>query len=150
MQLSEQISEDLKTAMKARDKVATTTLRSVLAAIKNARVAADGGGEPDDEAVTDLIAKEAKRRREAIDAYSQAGRTELVEGETAELAVLERYLPDQLDEAAIAAVVDEVIAEVGASGPGDMGKVMGPAMARLKGQADGKVVQSVVKDRLTR
>lgn len=149
MSLADTISDDLKASMKARDAVRTATLRHVLAAIKNLRVAEGHRGEVTDEEVQGLIAKEAKKRRESIQTYRDAGRDELADTEQAELEVLEGYLPEQLGEDEIRAVVEAVVAEVGAEGPGDLGKVMGPTMARLKGRADGGLVNRVVRDTLS-
>lgn len=149
MSLATQIQTDLTTAMKARDKVRTTTLRSVLAGIKNLR--AEGGradAEVSDAEVIDIISREAKKRRESIQTYSDNNRPELAEAEQAELDVLTGYLPEQMDEAQIRAVVEETIAEVGAQGPGDLGKVMGALMPKVKGKADGKLVNTVVRQSL--
>lgn len=146
MSLAEQISEDLKTAMKARDKVRTATLRQVLAAIKNLRVAEGrAGAEVTDAEVTGLIGKEAKKRRESIATYTDAGREELASAEQAELEVLSEYLPEQMSEEEIRALVQRTVADVGASGPGDLGTVMGALMPQVKGKADGKLVNEIVR-----
>ncbi|HUG84175.1 MAG TPA: GatB/YqeY domain-containing protein [Euzebya sp.] len=149
MSLADQIQTDLTTAMKARDKVRTTTLRSVLAGIKNLRAEA-GRGDRDiaDAEVVDIISREAKKRRESIQTYADNDRPELAEAEQAELDVLTRYLPEQMDEAAIRAVVDQTVSEVGATGPGDLGKVMGALMPKVKGKADGKLVNTIVRQAL--
>jgi uncharacterized protein len=150
MSLAEQIQSDLTTAMKARDAETTKTLRMVVAAIKNARVAGGRGeGDLTDEEVLDLVAKEAKKRTEAATAYADAGRPELAATEEAELAIIRRYLPEPLTADALAEVVDATIAEVGASGPQDMGRVMSAVMPKVKGRADGKQVSAAVKARLT-
>ena len=132
--------------MKARDAVRTATLRMVLAGIKNLRAQPGHGSDVSDEEVIGVITKEAKSRRESIQTYGDAGRDELVAKEQAELDVLSGYLPEQMDEAEIRAVVTETVAQVGASGPGDLGKVMGALMPKVKGRADGKLVNQVVRD----
>lgn len=132
--------------MKARDKTRTAALRMVLAGIKNIKVAEGHSGDVTDAEVTDLLAKEAKKRRDSIATYTEHGREELAAAEQAELDVIASYLPEQMDEAAIRAVVEEVVAETGASEPGDLGKVMGRLMPRVKGKADGKLVNQVVRD----
>ncbi|QBI21347.1 GatB/YqeY domain-containing protein [Egibacter rhizosphaerae] len=148
MATSEQIEGDLKAAMKARDTETVQTLRSVLAAIKNLRAEAGHGADVTEDEITTLVEKEAKRRQEAAEAYEQGDRPELAEKERRELAILERYLPEQLSEDELRAIVDETIAEVGASGTGDLGEVMQAVMPRVKGQADGKQVNAMVRERL--
>ena len=148
MSLADTISDDLKTAMKARDAVRTGTLRLVLAGIKNLRVQEGHGADVSDEEVTGIIAKEAKKRRESIDTYTEHGREELAAKEQAELEVLEAYLPEQMDAEEIRALVDQAVADTGASGPGDLGKVMGKLMPQVKGKADGKLVNQVVREAL--
>lgn len=149
MALAEQIQSDLTTAMKARDTQTVATLRLVLAAVKNLRVAAGHTGEVTDEETVELLVRQAKQRREAAEAYDGAGRPELAERERGELAIVERYLPQQLDDVALDAVVDEVVAAAGASGPSELGKVMSAVMPRVKGRADGKRVNAAVRRRLT-
>lgn len=148
MGLVEQLQADLTAAMKARDAETTGTLRMVMAAVKNARVAPGHSGEVGDEEALDLLSKEAKKRREAIEAYTNAGRAELAAKEQAELEILQRYLPQPLSDDELRAIVDEAIAATGASGPSDMGKVMGAVTPKTKGRADGKIVSALVKDRL--
>jgi uncharacterized protein YqeY len=148
MALAEQIQSDLTTAMKARDSETVATLRMVVAAIRNARVASGHTGEVTDAEVLDLLAREAKKRAEAAEAYDRAGRDELAAKERSELAIVQRYLPEQLGEDEVGAAVDEAIAETGASGPGDLGRVMSAVMPKLKGRADGKLVNAVVRERL--
>lgn len=148
MATSEQIEADLKAAMKARDTATVQTLRSVLAGIKNLRAEAGHGEEVTEDEVTALVEKEAKRRAEAAQAYDEGGRTELAEQERRELAVLERYLPERLSAEELTAAVDAAIAEVGATGPGDLGKVMQAVMPKVKGRADGKEVNALVRERL--
>lgn len=147
--LADQIQTDLQTAMKARDKQTVAALRMVLARIKETRTSAGHGAEVTDTEVRDLIGREAKRREEAAATYTEHGRPELAENETAELAVLRRYLPTQLTDDELAEIVDATITDTGASGPGDMGRVMGAIMPRVQGKASGSRVNALVKDRLT-
>ena len=147
--LAEQIQTDLKTAMKARDKQAVAALRMVLARIKETRVAAGHGDEVTDDEVEALIRREAKRRAEAAEAFSAAGREELAGNEQAELEILQRYLPQQMADSELTAIVDETIAATGASSPGDFGRVMGAVMARVSGRADGARVNALVRERLS-
>lgn len=150
MSLQQQIQADLTAAMKARDKAATGALRMALAAMKNLAVAEGLGpqGELSDEQVQKLLATEVKRRREAADAFRSGGREESALAEEAEAALYEAYLPAQLSDDELATIVDEVIAATGASGMGDMGKVMKEAMGRIGSQADGSRVSATVKARL--
>lgn len=150
MSLAQQIQSDLTAAMKARDAQTTKALRMVLAAIKNLRVAAGRDqAEPTDEEVLGLLTSESKKRRESVEAFEEAGRDDLAAEERAALAVIQRYLPEQLSEDEIRTLVDEAVAQVGASGPGDLGKVMGALMPKVKGRADGKVVNRLVRERLS-
>src|SRR5690625_1428343 len=142
MALEQQISEDLKAAMKERDKETISTLRMVIAAIKNLRVESGHGDEVTDDEVIALISKQAKQRNESIESYRSGGREDLVEAEERELAILQRYLPEQLSSDDIAALVDEAIAETGASAPGDLGAVMKAVMPKVAGRADGKQVNA--------
>lgn len=149
MSLKDQISEDIKAAMKAKDKVRLEAVRSIKKVLieKEAEV---GKGTPiTPEQELEVLMQQAKQRRDAIEQYTKAGREDLAETEQAELAIIQEYLPKQLSEEEITAIIDQVIAEAGASSPKDMGKVMGPAMQRLKGQADGKKVQEIVKAKLS-
>jgi uncharacterized protein len=148
--LQQQITDDIKTSMKARDKARTSALRMLLAAMKNAAVAAGRGpqGELSDDEVIKLLQTETKRRREAATAYRDAGREEQAASEEAEAAIYEAYLPAQLTDDELTAIVDEAIAEVGADNPSQMGQVMKAAMPKVAGRADGARVSGMVKDRL--
>jgi uncharacterized protein len=151
MSLHDRVETDLRTAMKERDKPRVSALRMVVAALKN-RATADGlspQGRLDDEVVQKVLATEVKRRKEAASAYRDAGRAEQAASEEAEAAVYEAYLPAQLPDAELASIVDAAIAEVGAEGPKDMGKVMKVAMIHVGGRADGSRVSALVKQRLT-
>lgn len=142
------IQHDLHDAMRARDNVRAGTLRMVLSAITTEEVAGDTARELDDAETLKVVAKEGKKRREAAQAYREAGRTELADREEAELSVIESYLPEQLDDAALAEIVDRSIASVGATGMGQMGQVMKVAQAEVAGRADGGAVAAKVKQRL--
>jgi uncharacterized protein YqeY len=148
MPLAEQIQADLVTAMKARDAETVATLRLVVAAIKNARVAEGHSGEVTDAEALDLLTREAKRRTEAATAYDEGGRDELAAKERLELEIIRRYLPSQLSGDELRALVDETVAQVGASEPGDLGRVMGALMPKVKGRADGRQVNALVRERL--
>jgi uncharacterized protein len=147
--LAEQIRADLTTAMKARDRQTVAALRMVLARIQEAKVATGHGDEVSDDEVQALIRREAKRRTEAADAFAAAGRDELAAKEQAELVVLQRYLPQQMSDDELTAVIDETIAATGASSPGDFGRVMGAVMAKVSGRADGARVNALVRQRLS-
>jgi uncharacterized protein YqeY len=150
MSLQQQVNDDLKASMKARDKARTGALRMLLASLKNAAVAEGKGpqGELADDAVVKLVQTEVKRRREAAAAFRDAGRDEQAAAEEAEAAVYEVYLPAQLSDDELAAVVDDAIVETGAGGPQDMGQVMKAVMPRVAGKADGSRVSAMVKARL--
>lgn len=148
MALTEQIQSDLTAAMKARDTATTAALRGVVAAIRNARVAAGQSGDLTDEQTVELLGREAKKCAEAAQAFEGAGRAEQAAKEHAELEVIRRYLPEPLDEAELRAIVDEAVAATGASGVGDLGQVMSAVMPQVKGRADGKQVSALVRARL--
>lgn len=150
MSLQQQITDDLKTSMKARDKARTSALRMLLASMKNAAVDAGRGpqGELSDDEVVKLLQTETKRRREAAAAYRDAGRDEQAASEEAEAAVYEAYLPAQLSDDELAGIVDEAVAEVGADNPAQMGQVMKAVMPKVAGRADGSRVSAMVKARL--
>lgn len=148
MSLAERIQTDLTAAMKARDADALATLRMVLAAIRNARVAAGHVGEVTDSETIELLTREAKKRTEAAEAYDQAGRSELAEKERRELEIVRRYLPEELAPQELAAIIDQAVAATGASSPGDLGQVMSAVMPKVRGRADGRVVNAAVRERL--
>jgi hypothetical protein len=145
--LAVRLEADMKDAMRAGDKVRLGTIRRARAAVKNAEIAARGP--LDDDGVLKVLRTMVKQHRESIEQFQAAGRDDLVATEQAELSVVESYLPAQLDEAAVEAVVREVIAAEGASGPKDMGRVMKAAMARLGAQADGRMVSAAAQRLLT-
>ncbi|PRY59455.1 hypothetical protein BCF74_10945 [Knoellia remsis] len=143
--LKDRLHTDLTDAMRARDKVRSGTLRMTLTAITNAEVAGDEAKELTDDEVLKVVAKEAKKRKEAATAYTEAGRPELAENEEAELAVLEGYLPKQLDDAELEQIVRAAVTETGATGMPQMGQVMKVAQAQIAGRADGGRVAAIVK-----
>ncbi len=146
MSLLEQLTTDMKQALKAQDKVKLSTIRMLISQLKNERI--DSGGELTPDQELQVLMNAAKKRKEAIDAYQQANRLDLAEKEQQELAIIQQYLPAQLSDEQIAAKIDEIIVAVGASGLKDLGKVMAEAMKQLKGKADGKKVQQLVREKL--
>ncbi len=136
------LEQDLRLAMKAHDQVRRDTVRLALAALKNEEVAQRKT--LDDSAVEAILRRQTKMRRESIEAFGKGGRDDLVVKEQAELEILESYLPQQLDEAALRAIVERVIAESGATGPKEQGKVMQKLMPELRGRADGALVAKLV------
>ncbi len=147
MSLLDRINHDLKTAMKTGDEPAKRALRGVKAAITRAEK--DKGNRPlSDEEIIAVLRKQAKQRQDSIEAYQKAGREDLVQEEREELAVIEKYLPQLMGEDEIRAMAQQVIDEVGATSPRDMGKVMGRLMSQLKGKADGRLVNQVVRELL--
>ena len=147
--LKQKLRDDLTTAMKAQDKLTSSTLRMVLTAISNEEVAGKEARELDDVEVMKVITKEGKKRREAAEAYTEAGRPELAETELAELSVLEAYLTAQLSEEDVAKIVSDAIAESGAEGMQGMGAVMKIVQPKVAGQADGKAVADEVRKQLS-
>jgi len=148
MTLKDRITEDMKAAMRAKQADRLLTIRMLLAACKQKEV--DERVTLDDAAVIGIVDKLIKQRKDSIAAFAQAGRTDLVNKETAEIQVLEAYLPQRLDAAQIAAEVARIVAQIGASGPGDMGKVMGAAKSQLAGKADMALVSAAVKQALAK
>ena len=150
MNMEKQIQADMMAAMKAKETVRLASIRAIKAAIMLAKTAEGATGEIDDAGIVKIIQKLVKQRKESAQQYNDAGRPELAENELAEAACMEVYLPKQLSEAEVEARLAEIIAEVGASQPSDMGKVMGIATKRLAGLADGRMISTVVKRLLTR
>lgn len=147
MSLKDQITEDMKVAMRAKDAARLLTIRGLLAACKQREV--DERIVLDDAAVIAIIDKLVKQRKDSIAQFTAGNRPDLVEKEAAELQVLEAYLPQRLGADEIAAQVAAIVAELGAAGPGDMGKVMGAVKTRLAGKADMGLVSAAVKKALT-
>ncbi len=143
MSLKERITEDMKAAMRARDTKRLGAIRMLTAAMKQKEV--DERVELDDIAVIGIVDKLIKQRKDSVEAFEKAGRQDLADSEAAEITVLQAYLPARLSSDEIAAQVKAIVAEVGAKGPGDMGKVMGAAKAKLAGKADMGQVSAAVK-----
>ncbi|MDM0009603.1 GatB/YqeY domain-containing protein [Variovorax sp. J22G73] len=147
MTLKEQITEDMKTAMRAKDSERLGTIRLLLAALKQKEV--DERVELDDAMVVAIVDKMVKQRKDSIAAFTTGGRADLADKEAAEIKVLEVYLPQRMSAEETTAAVKAIVAELGASGPGDMGKVMGVVKTRLAGKADMGQVSAAVKAALT-
>lgn len=145
MSTLDQLNEDLKSAMKSGDTLTKDTIRMIKAAVQNATIAAEGDS-LDDSAVDAVLAKMAKQYRDSITTYRDAKREDLAAKEESELSVLMRYLPEQMSPEDVRTIVEAVVAEVGAAGPGDKGKVMGKLMPQVKGKADGSVVNAIVTE----
>lgn len=149
MELEKRIQADMVSAMKAKETVRLAALRGIKAAILLAKTAEGGNGEISDADIVKIIGKLVKQRKESAEIYSQQNRLELAENELAEASAMEVYLPKQLSEAEVEAELEKIIAETGASKLSDMGKVMGIATKRLAGQADGKLISTLVKKLLS-
>ena len=143
--MEKRIQADMVSAMKAKETVKLASLRAIKAAIMLAKTAEGATGEIDDAGIVKIIQKLVKQRKESAQQYNDAGRPELAENELAEAAAMEVYLPKQLSEAEVEEQLKAIIAEVGASKPSDMGKVMGVASKQLAGKADGKAISDAVK-----
>lgn len=137
----ETLSSDMKAAMKAGDKLRVSTIRLLSADLKNEEISR--GRELSEEEIIELVQRQVKRRREAVEQYTKGGRAELAEKEAAEAAILEEYLPQQLTDDELVSIINEVIAETGASSKKEMGKVIGAVMPRVKGRADGARVSKL-------
>lgn len=161
MSLKEQIQNELKEAMKAKNEVVLSVLRMLNSAIKNrelekrAKLAKEGTEEKleelsqlNDEEIVSVISSEAKKRKDAIEEFKKAGRRDLVEKEEKELEVLIKYMPEQMGEEEVRKIVNKAIEETGAASVKEMGKVMGVIMPQVKGKADGSLVQKIVKEEL--
>lgn len=148
MSLLQQIDQDLSGAMKTQDEKKVSVLRMVKSSLHNWQIA--NKKEPADADVMALVQKEIKSRQDSIAMYEKGGRRELAEKEKDEVEILKKFLPEPMSEDDVRSKVKEVIARLGASGPQDLGKVMGPVMGELKGQADGAVVARLVKEELAK
>lgn len=148
MSLSDQINHDLKEAMKVKDTVKLSTLRMVKAAITNLAIEKKKDN-LDDSDIMGILQKQVKQRRESFESFTQGGRTEMAEKELQEMKVLEAYLPKQLSEDEIEVLVKAAIAETGVSSKADIGKLMGALMPKVKGKADGKLVNQIVQKHLS-
>jgi hypothetical protein len=148
MSLSEKINEDLKNAMKQKNEAALRALRSIKSAILLAKTEKGGSDELTEQQENQILQKMAKQRRESIDIFRQQNRNDLADAEAQELTVIENFLPKQLSEAEVRQKIKDIIASAGVSGQAGMGKVMPLAMKELGGQADGKLISSIVKEEL--
>ena len=144
-ELFDKVSSDIKTAMLARDKVALEALRGMKKEFLEAKTAKGSDGHLSDDAAVKIVQKMVKQRKESAQIYIEQSRPELAENELAESAVLEKYLPVQLIDAELEAAVSAIIAQVGATGPQDMGKVMGVASKQLAGKTEGRLISEKVK-----
>jgi uncharacterized protein YqeY len=150
MDLFDTISSDIRTAMLARDKVALEALRGIKKELIEAKTAKGSDGTLADDLAVKILQKMVKQRKESAQIFTEQGRPELAENELAEVKVIERYLPAQMSEADLETAIAGIIAEVGASGPQDMGKVMGVASKQLAGKTEGKLISEKVKELLAR
>ena len=146
MSLREKLDTDLKTAMRAKDELRKLVIRSLLSSMNYAEIAKQK--KLDDAGIIEVIGKEIKQRHESIEAYTQGHRQDLVDNETAEMTILKEYMPAQMGRDEITTIIQNVIAEVGAKGPGDKGKVMQKLMPQVKGKADGSEVNNLVTELL--
>lgn len=147
MGLKEQLLEDMRNAMRAKDTLRRDAVRMVLAAVQNAEIAKQA--DLDEEEILSLIAKEIRQRRDAIEMFAKGNRPDLVEKESEQVEILQAYLPKQLSEGEIEAIAREVVSELGASGMGDMGSVMRATLAKVKGRADGRLVNEIARKLLS-
>ena len=148
MSLFDQVSEDIKKAMLAKDKVALVALRGIKKEFLEAKTAKGSDGELHDDKALQILQKMVKQRKESAEMFTQAGRVELAEDELAQCKIIEQYLPAMLSEAELAEALRGIIAQVGATGPQDMGKVMGVATKQLAGKAEGKAINLKVRELL--
>ena len=147
MSLQEQVTEQLKVAMKAKDSVALESLRAIKSAILLAQTQVGAQDLTSDDEIK-LVQKLVKQRKDSAEIFRQQGRNDLAEPEEAQIKIIEQFLPEQLDEESIAKVVDEIISQTNAEGMKDMGKVMGMATKAMSGKADGKTISAIVRQKL--
>ncbi len=150
MGFEEQIMDEMKTAMKSKDEAGLRGLRAIKAEIIKAKTDPGANGILTEEVTLKMLQKMVKQRKDSLDIFKQQGREDLAVKEQEELAIIEKFLPKQLSEAEIKAIVADIIAQVGASSVADLGKVMGVASKQLSGKADGKTISAVVKELLTK
>lgn len=146
MGLKEQLNSDMKESLKAGEKIRLCTVRLTLSEIQYAEI--EKRGELTEDELLAVVSREAKRRREAIEEFEKGGRQDLVEKETAELKILEGYMPEQMSEDELRRIIRETIDDVGASSPGDLGRVMGTLMPLVRGKADGKLANRLAREML--
>jgi len=148
MNLEQQVMAEMKEAMKAKDEAALRSLRAIKAEIIKAKTEPGAGGELSDETANKMLQKMLKQRKDSLEIYRTQKRDDLAKKEEEEIAIIEKFLPKQMDEAELKEELKKIIEQVGASSPADMGKVMGIATKQLAGKADGKAISSAVKDLL--
>ena len=146
MLFKDRLNADLKDAMRNKDAIKRTVIRTLLSEIRNAEISAQKDLQEGD--IEGVMSKQAQQRRDSIEAFGEAGRQDLVDKETAELNIISAYLPEQMTEAEIEGFIADILRKVDATGPSDMGKVMGALMPLVKGRADGKVVNAMVTAKL--
>jgi uncharacterized protein YqeY len=149
MSLEQQIMTEMKEAMKARNEAVLRALRSIKAEIIKAKTEPGAAGEIDEATEQKFLQKMMKQRRDSLEIFEKQGREDLAVKEKEEMAVIEKFLPKQLDETELKEIIKKIVAETGASSPADMGKVMGVASKQLAGKADGKIISGIVKELLT-
>ena len=149
MTLKDKINNDIKNAMKAKEREKLEALRSIKSAILNAETE-KAGSELNEEKELGMLQKLLKQRRDSADLYKEQGRDDLAKDEELQAAIIEEYMPEQMNEDEVRAEVKKAIEQTGALGPSDMGKVMGPLVGKLKGKADGKLISSLVKEELNK
>ena len=149
MALEQQIMTELKAAMLAKDEVALRSLRAIKASILLAKTQEGAAGELSADGEIKLLQKMVKQRKDSLEIFTQQGREDLAKKEREEIAVIEKFLPQQMDPAAVRAVLVQLVAQAGASSPADMGKVMGLANKELAGKAEGKMIATIVKELLS-
>lgn len=150
MNLFDQVSEDIKKAMLAKDKVALDALRGIKKEFLEAKTAKGGDGELHDEAALKILQKMVKQRKESAEMYLSANRGDLADNELAQVKIIEQYLPQPMTEEELTAALNAIIEQTGAAGPQDMGKVMGVATKQLAGKAEGKIISMKVKELLSK
>ena len=146
MLFKDRLNADLKDAMRNKDAIKRTVIRTLLSEIRNAEISAQKDLQEGD--IEGVMSKQAQQRKDSIEAFGEAGRQDLVDKETAELNIISAYLPEQMTEVEIEGFIAEILRKVDATGPSDMGKVMGALMPLVKGRADGKVVNAMVTAKL--
>lgn len=146
MTIIEGLNDDLRDAIRSKDSLRRTVLRTLLSEIANAKIAKRSG--LTEEEILVVITKQSQQRKDSIEAFADAGRKDLEDKERLELELISTYLPEQLSEEEVQEIIDGVLLEVGATGPSDMGKVMGIVMPKVRGRTDGKIVNSIVVSKL--
>lgn len=149
MSLTDKINTEIKEAMKAKDQDKLRALRAIKSALLLAQTEKGSGGEVNEQAEFQILQKQLKQRKESAEIYKNQGRDDLAEPELKEAAIIESFLPKMMSEEELRPVIDEIIAQVGASSPADMGKVMGAATKKLAGKADNKMISTIVREKLS-